>query len=83
MGFLMEYLKKRYAEKKWLYVLDWVFDILLAAAFIYLSLSVRQQILTCTCPNPFNSTTLLNITLNLTNITEPTYALHTSELTGV
>jgi uncharacterized membrane protein HdeD (DUF308 family) len=64
MGYLMEYFKNRWKEKRWLYVIDWMINLILAAAFIYLSLQVRQLVLTCECPFCSNNTpvTLPNIT---------------------
>jgi uncharacterized membrane protein HdeD (DUF308 family) len=50
MGLLMEYFKNRWKEKRWLYVLDWIIDIALAAAFIYMSFQIREYMLHCQCP---------------------------------
>jgi hypothetical protein len=50
MGLLMEWLKKRSGNKPWLYILDWVFDLILAGAFIYMSYVYAQYVLNCTCP---------------------------------
>jgi hypothetical protein len=62
----MEYFKNRWKEKRWLYVLDWVFDIILAIAFIYMSWMIRGYMLNCTCP----FCTPANITpINISNIT--------------
>jgi hypothetical protein len=62
MGLLMNYLKNRWKEKRWLYVMDWVVELTLAFAFIYLSWQVRGYMLSCTCPfcQPPNMT-LFNI----------------------
>jgi hypothetical protein len=72
MGLLGAYIKRKYPEKAKYYVLiDWITDLLLAAAFIYMSWQIRIYMLNCTCP--FCGTTvpsnLSNTTVNITNIT--------------
>lgn len=59
----MEKLKKK--GKKY-YILDWIFDLLVAGAFIYLSFQVREMMLQCVCPT-FNFT--LNSTVPIINFT--------------
>jgi hypothetical protein len=46
MGILIEVMK----NKTFAYWLSIIFDIILALAFIYLSLQVREYYLKCTCP---------------------------------
>ena len=51
MGLLGEYIKRRYPDKAKYYVLlDWITDLILAAAFIYMSWQIRSYMLSCTCP---------------------------------
>jgi uncharacterized membrane protein HdeD (DUF308 family) len=64
MGAVMEYFKNRWKEKRWLYVLDWIVDIVLAAAFIYMSWQTRLYMLNCTCPF------CQSININITNTSE-------------
>lgn len=47
MGWIMQKLREKKSKYYWI---DWIFTLLLAGAFIYLSLQVREYILTCSCP---------------------------------
>ena len=65
MGLLGEYIKRRYPDKAKYYVLlDWITDLILAAAFIYMSWQIRSYMLNCVCP--YCGTTLPNMTTNMT-----------------
>lgn len=64
MGYILDKLKKRGGKY---YIIDWIFDIILAITFIYLSLQTREYILKCSCPT-YNFTI---IKPNLTNVTIP------------
>lgn len=63
VGYIMEKLKKRGGKY---YIIDWIISIALMITFIYFSYQVREMMLTCTCPSPFNIT---NYTFNNSNFT--------------
>jgi hypothetical protein len=68
IGLIMEWLKKRSGNRPLLYILDWVFDLILAGAFIYMSYVFANYTYNCVCPFCHTTQLPINASENISKI---------------